>query len=73
MATKDEKNDFSIAIEEIAAEHSVSYIEAVTLYCEQTGLEVEIAGTLVNEVLKAKIKSEAQNLRYLPRSAKLPI
>lgn len=73
MATKDEKNNFSIAIEEIAAEHNVSYIEAVTLYCEQTGLEVELAATLVNDILKSKIRSEAQVLRYLPRTSKLPI
>ena len=73
MATKDEKNNFSIAIEEIAAEHNVSYIEDVTLYCEQTGLEVELAATLVNDILKSKIRSEAQVLRYLPRTSKLPI
>ena len=73
MATRDEKNNFSIAIEEYVIKNSVSYLEAVTMYCESTGLEIELAATLVNDVLKSKIKNEAQNLRYLPRTSKLPI
>jgi hypothetical protein len=36
-------------------------------------LEVEIAATLLNETLKSKIESEAQQLRYLPRGSKLPL
>jgi hypothetical protein len=48
-------------------------IEAITDYCEQNNLEVEVAATLVNDNLKARIEIEAQELRYLPRSARLPI
>lgn len=73
MPTKDEKYNFSLAIENIASQLQTSYIEATTHYCDQTGLEVEMAATLMNESLKAKIKTEAQLLRYLPRSSKLPI
>ena len=75
MATKEEKNNFSIAIERLTADKRISYIEAITLHCEETGLEVELAATLVNDILKAKIKMEAQELRYLPRSTSstLPI
>jgi hypothetical protein len=73
MATKEEKNNFSIQIESLVIEKEITYIEAITQYCEETGLEVELAATLVNDVLKSKIKSEAQQLRYLPRSSKLPL
>lgn len=73
MATKDEKNNFSIEIEKIVTSKELSYIEAITEYCSQTGLEVEMAATLLNDVLKSKIKLEAEELRYLPRTSKLPI
>jgi len=73
MPTKDEKHNFSLAIENIVSQLQTSYIEATTHYCDQTGLEVEMAATLMDESLKAKIKVEAQQLRYLPRSSKLPL
>jgi hypothetical protein len=71
--TKEEKNNFSIEIEKLASQLNISYMETITYYCDKTGLEVEMAGSLVNDVLKAKIRHEAQNLRYLPRTSKLPI
>jgi hypothetical protein len=73
MATKEEKNNFSIAIEELAIKYTISYMEAITHYCEITEMEVELAASLVNENLKSKIESEAQKLRYLPRTSKLPL
>ena len=53
MATKEEKNNFSIAIERMTANKKISYIEAITLHCEETGLEVELAATLINDILKS--------------------
>jgi hypothetical protein len=73
MATKEEKNTFSILIEEIVLERNISYIEAITHYCELIAMEVELAATLLNDNLKSKIEAEAQQLRYLPRSSRLPI
>lgn len=73
MPTKDEKNNFSISIESLAIKLELSYIEAITHYCDETGLEVEVAASLLNENLKSKVELEAQNLRYLPRGSKLPI
>jgi hypothetical protein len=48
-------------------------MDAITTYCESTELEVEMAATLINETLKDLIESEASELRYLPKSGKLPI
>lgn len=73
MPTKDEKNSFSLNIESVVIELELSYIEAITHYCEETGLEVEVAATLLNETLKSKIEMEAQELRFLPRGSSLPI
>jgi UDP-glucose 6-dehydrogenase len=73
MPTKDEKNNFSIQIENTVLRHKISYIEAITHYCDGIGLEVEIAATLLSDNLRSKIEAEAQQLRYLPRGSKLPI
>jgi hypothetical protein len=50
-------------------------MEAVVLYCEQTDFEVELAAKLISGALKSKIKIEAQELNFLPKSntAKLPL
>jgi hypothetical protein len=75
MATKEEITNFSMIIEDLVWEKDISYIEAITLYCEKTGFEVETAAKLVSGALKSKIKIEAEQLHYLPKSntAKLPI
>jgi hypothetical protein len=48
-------------------------MDAVATYCEENNLEIEIAATLINDSLKSLIQGEAQELRYLPRSSRLPI
>lgn len=73
MATKEEKQNFSLQIEMLAAKLEISYIEAVTHHCEETGLEIEMAATMINENIKSKIEGEAQELRYLPRGSSLPL
>ena len=64
-----------VEIEKIVQEKKLSYIEAVVYYCEVTGLEVEVAGTLIknNPKLKAAIQEEAEDLHYLPKGNKLPL
>jgi hypothetical protein len=75
MATKEEITEFSIKIEEIVWMKDVSYMDAIVLYCEETGFEVELAAKLISGALKSKIKIEAESLHYLPKSntAKLPL
>jgi hypothetical protein len=73
--SRDEVTSFSLAIETLAKEKNVPYMDAVILYCSNTGLEVELAAKLISGALKAKIKIEAEELHFLPKSntAKLPI
>lgn len=75
MINRDEITNFSYEIEKIAAEKEISFIDAVVFYCEKTGFEIEVAAKLVSSSLKSKIKMEAEDLHYLPKSntAKLPI
>lgn len=75
MATKEEVSSFSLAIEELVWEKDISYMEAVVLHCERTGFEIEIAAKMISGVLKSKIKIEAEDLNFLPKSntAKLPL
>ena len=73
MPTRDEKDKFSVMIEELTINEGVTHMEAIVDYCSKTGLEVEVAATLVNANLKSKLESEARALRYLGKSSALPI
>ena len=66
---------FSMAIEEMVYMKDIPYIDAVVMYCEQTGFEIETAAKLISGVLKSKIKLEAEDLHYLKKSntSQLPL
>ena len=66
--TPDDIQKFSMAIEEMVYMKDIPYIDAVIMYCEQTGFELETAAKLVSGVLKSKIKLEAEDLHFLKRS-----
>jgi hypothetical protein len=53
----------------------MEYIDAVLHFCEVTGLEIESAASLIKSSakMKASIQNEAEELNYLPKSAKLPL
>lgn len=71
----DEIADFSLKIENIVLTKKVSYTDAILIYCEDTGFEIELIPKLLSSNLKAKIRKEAEELNFLPKSntAKLPI
>ena len=73
MATRDEKNDFSIIILSLAESRKTDCMDAIVTYCEEIGLEMEVAATLVNDVLKARLHDEAMDLNYIEKSSKLPL
>lgn len=74
MPTKDEITTFSFSIETLAKTKELSYMDAIIQYCSDTGLEIEMAAKLVSGSLKAKLKIEAEELNFLPKSntVKLP-
>lgn len=73
MATKEEMAQFAKTIEKIVASTGMNYIDAIVEHCSKTGLEVEMAASLINSNLKAKLEGNAMDLNLLPKSAKLPI
>jgi putative aminopeptidase FrvX len=65
---------FAFAIDSMVANTDYNYIEAIVEYCKQTGLEIEVAATLINANLKKKLENNAMDLNMLKvKSAKLPI
>lgn len=73
MPTKEEIISFSDIIEELTWTHDITHMEAILWHCDKTGLEVEVAATLISKPLKAKIEEGAQKLNLIPKVAKLPI
>jgi hypothetical protein len=73
MPTKDEMMKFATEIESMVEKTDYNYIEAIVEYCKKTGMEIEVASSLVNSNLKAKLETNAQDLNLLPKSNRLPI
>jgi hypothetical protein len=65
MPTKEEMRKFSLAIEGMVSNTDFNYIEAIVEYCKDTGLEIEVAATLITSNLKGKIEEDAMNLNLL--------
>jgi hypothetical protein len=73
MPTKDEIRNFSLMIEEMASKMKCSRMDAILHHCKETGLEIEVASTLISSALKSKIKEEAQELNLIKKTSKLPL
>lgn len=73
MPTKDEIRDFSIMIKDLSIEKRIGLMDAICHHCKESGLEIEVAATLLSSALKAEIKEEAQDLNLLKKTSKLPI
>jgi len=68
--------DFAKEIEKISSSKSISFFEAVVLYCEVNNIEVETAASIIKQstFLKTKIQHEAEDLRLMKKTgARLPI
>lgn len=74
MPTKDEMAKFARAIDGLVANTDLNYIEAIVEYCKNTGLEIEVAASLVNSNLKSKLANDALDLNLLKEKGnRLPI
>ena len=73
MPSREEILNFSKSIEILADEHKIHALDAIIMECEGTGLEVEVAATLISTKLKARIREEAQSVNLLKKTSKLPI
>jgi hypothetical protein len=74
MATKEEMRKFAMKIEGLVANTDYTYLEAIVQHCKDTGLEIEVAATLVNPTLKAKMQEQAEKANLLKvKTSRLPV
>lgn len=74
MPTKDEMAKFAKEIHDLVSRTDYNYIEAIAAHCKETGLEIEVAATLCNANLKARIESDAMDNNMLKdKGNRLPI
>lgn len=74
MPTKEEMSKFSKEIDSLVAKTDYNYIEAIVAYCKETGLELEVAATLINSNLKSRIENDAIDSKMLKvKISRLPI
>lgn len=73
MPTKEEIKNFSLVIEQMALNLKCTKMDAIIHYCQEMGMEIEVASTLISNNLKAKIKDEAEEANMLKKTSKLPI
>ena len=65
---------FLTDIDKLVSKHNLEYLDAVVYYCEKNNLELETAASIIrsNLKIKSKLQLEAENLNFLPKTAKLP-
>jgi hypothetical protein len=74
MPTKDEMLQFSLQIDQLVANTDYTYLEAISEHCKVTGLELEVAASLITPNLKSKIYEQAERLNMLKvKGNRLPI
>ena len=74
MPTKEEMSKFAKAIDAMVANTDYNYIEAIVEYCKETGLEIEVAATLVNSNLKSKLTADAMdNIMLKDKVSRFPL
>jgi hypothetical protein len=64
---------FSLHIEELAAKHKISHMDAVLKYCEDNYLEPDDIKSLINKTLKDKIEVNMREQNILPKKATLEL
>ena len=73
MPTKNEIAEFSDTIAAESELWKLTIMDTVVAHCENSGMEVDVASTLLSSALKARIREEAQELNLLKKTSTLPI
>lgn len=66
---------FSAEIDNLVVKNRLSYFDAIIYYCEKNNIEVESVASLIksNLRMKSRLQTEAEELNFLPKRAKLPV
>lgn len=77
MPTKEEINNFSLMLREYAAHRGVSLWDGLLHYCEKSGMESEVAASLLTKAVRVDLTVEIQDLNLLKKrgrkAARLPL
>ena len=60
-------------IEQTAIDEKIDLLDSICHHCEETGLEFEIASSLISQSLKDKIREQSIALNLIKRESCLPI
>ena len=66
-------SQFSLHIEQMAAEKRMTHMDAVLKYCEENFIEPDEIKSLINKTLKDKIALDMQEANLLPKQACLDV
>ena len=64
---------FSLAVEKMAIESEIGYLDAIIEYTNSNSIEMDIVPKLITKPLKEKLEVEAKKLNFLPGFVELPI
>ena len=66
-------SEFIKEVDKIVTAKKCEYIDAVLIYCEQNGVEIETAASLIrmSSKMKARIQNEAEEQNYMKKRGKL--
>lgn len=66
---------FCQEIESLVLKEKINYIDAIVLFCDTNGIEVDSVSKLITKPLKEKLKWDAIRLNYIKKTSKarLPI
>ena len=73
MLKINDPTEFNKEIESMVKTKNMSYMDALLFYGDENKLESETIATMVSSKIKAKLRVEAEELHFFPRTAKLPI
>ncbi len=62
---------FSRIIEDLVKNSQLTYLEAITYYCQKNQLETDKITKWIDPGMKEKIQYDAEQLNYLPKTSSL--
>jgi hypothetical protein len=75
MVITSKAKEFYETIENLVWKYDIEYLDAIIMHCEKHNIEIESIASLIkgNENIKSKLQIEAENLNFLPKTARLDI
>ena len=73
MLKINDPTEFNKEIETLVKTKNMSYMDALLFYGDENKLESETIASMVSSKVKAKLRVEAEELHFFPKTAKLPI